>query len=269
VKMFFGFSKKIRNRNRNNNRNRKKNRTGKKYRKHYDSNNSNIKFEIEEIDTPPESVRKTNVHTVKTNSLTPVIFSNDASSDRNKIVSVPGTKNSNATRNTRSATDRYKKTRKIQMRTPTPYRYTYRDTKSASSILNTDSPVRHINSNGDIILFFMDMLTTVKLYHWKTLSYATHKATDELYEDLNKYVDEFVEVLIGHKGGIRINLPRTTVKLHDCSSPNEFKRKINGYKNTLIGLTSRFNNTTDNALLNIRDEIISALDKSLYVMSFK
>lgn len=265
--MFFGFSKKLRNRNRkrNNNRNRKKNRTGKKYKKHYDSNNSNIKFEIEEIDTPPDSVRKTNVRTIKTNSLSPVIFSNDARSDRNKIVSV--TENSNTNRDTRTASTRYNKTRKIQMRTPTPYRYTYVSANRDSS--TNVSKVRHVNSNGDIILFFMDMLTTVKLYHWKTLSYATHKATDELYEDLNKYVDEFVEVLIGHKGGIRINLPRTTVKLHDCSSLNDFKHKINGYKNTLMGLTSRFNNTTDNALLNIRDEIIAALDKSLYVMSFK
>ncbi len=40
--MFFGFSKKIRNRNRkrNNNRNRKKNRTGKKYRKYYAEHSS-------------------------------------------------------------------------------------------------------------------------------------------------------------------------------------------------------------------------------------
>jgi hypothetical protein len=30
-----------------------------------------------------------------------------------------------------------------------------------------------------IVPTFLHMLNTVKLYHWKTLSFATHKATDE------------------------------------------------------------------------------------------
>jgi DNA-binding ferritin-like protein len=113
------------------------------------------------------------------------------------------------------------------------------------------------------------MLTTVKLYHWKTMNYATHKATDELYDDLNKYVDEFVEVLLGHKGGVRAKLPRTQVTLHDCNSIEEFKKKIDGYKNVLIGFTSRFDGKKNSDLLNIRDEILATLNKSLYVMSFK
>ena len=37
----------------------------------------------------------------------------------------------------------------------------------------------------------------VKLYHWKTRSYAQHQATDELYLKLNKHIDSFVEVLLG------------------------------------------------------------------------
>ena len=115
----------------------------------------------------------------------------------------------------------------------------------------------------------MDMLTTVKLYHWKTFNYATHKATDELYEDLNKYVDEFVEVMIGHKGGVRASLPRSNVKIHDCNSPDEFKRKIEEYKRVLIGFTSRFDGTKNSDLLNIRDEILASLNKTVYLLSFK
>ena len=29
---------------------------------------------------------------------------------------------------------------------------------------------------------FFEMTNTIKLYHWKTTSYAEHKATDELHE---------------------------------------------------------------------------------------
>ena len=51
------------------------------------------------------------------------------------------------------------------------------------------------------------MLNVVKIYHWKTFSYATHKATDELYEELNENIDKFVEVLLG-KCKERANLPK-------------------------------------------------------------
>ena len=46
----------------------------------------------------------------------------------------------------------------------------------------------------NITKVFLEMLNTVKLYHWKTYSYATHEATDKLYKELNEYIDEFIEV---------------------------------------------------------------------------
>jgi len=33
----------------------------------------------------------------------------------------------------------------------------------------------------------LQMLMTVKLYHWNTLSFSTHKATDELYGSLHPW----------------------------------------------------------------------------------
>ena len=49
----------------------------------------------------------------------------------------------------------------------------------------------------EITIVFMEILMIVKLYHWKTHSYATHKATDELYSKLNDNIDHFIEVLLG------------------------------------------------------------------------
>ena len=48
-----------------------------------------------------------------------------------------------------------------------------------------------------VVNTFIEMINLVKLYHWKTKSYAKHQATDELFEKLNKHTDQFVEVLIG------------------------------------------------------------------------
>jgi hypothetical protein len=36
-----------------------------------------------------------------------------------------------------------------------------------------------------ITVVFLEMLMMIKLFHWKTHSYATHKATDQLYDSLN------------------------------------------------------------------------------------
>ena len=41
------------------------------------------------------------------------------------------------------------------------------------------------NFQEEITCKFLEMLIMVKLYHWKTYSYAQHKATDELYTNLN------------------------------------------------------------------------------------
>lgn len=256
--MFFGFSRKFRNRNKNRNRNRKKKfTTRKKGNSSNSNNNNNVKFKIEEIDTPPSQSRSrrrpssNRVKVIETESNSPIILSDTRSHSLS-----------------RSRSQRSIKKRDIQMRTPTPYHHSTPTPISVVSVSKSTQP-KSLNSSGDIILFFMDMLTTVKLYHWKTMNYATHKATDELYDDLNKYVDEFVEVLLGYKGGVRAKLPRTQVTLHDCNSIEEFKKKIDGYKNVLIGFTSRFDGKKNSDLLNIRDEILATLNKSLYVMSFK
>ena len=58
-----------------------------------------------------------------------------------------------------------------------------------------------------IVTFFLQMLNTIKLYHWKTTSFAQHKATDELYSILNKNIDSFIEIMLG-KTGNRINMPK-------------------------------------------------------------
>jgi DNA-binding ferritin-like protein len=42
----------------------------------------------------------------------------------------------------------------------------------------------------EIAVTFLEMLMMVKLFHWKTHSYATHKATDGLYDDLNEHIDK-------------------------------------------------------------------------------
>jgi len=131
----------------------------------------------------------------------------------------------------------------------------------------------------DIVLKFMEMLTTVKIHHWKTRSYATHKATDELYEDLNKYIDEFVEVMLGKDHSSETNRRVSmicrgssegscVVRVFDCSDQDSFVKKIEEYKSFLIGLNKKIDGERSSDLLNIRDEILATLNKTTYLLTF-
>ena len=122
-----------------------------------------------------------------------------------------------------------------------------------------------------ITIVFLEMLMMVKLFHWKTHSYATHKATDELYTSLNEHIDTFIEVLLG-KTGSRIDLMRNkTIKLMDLNSQEQLKSKIMSLKGYLVGLDNNnaLKTMSNSDLFNIRDEILGDLNKFLYLLTFK
>jgi hypothetical protein len=123
----------------------------------------------------------------------------------------------------------------------------------------------------EITLIFFEMLLMVKLFHWKTYSYATHKATDELYDKLNDDIDKFIEVLLG-KTGTRIDLMgQKNIPLIDLNSPEQLKSKIDSFKSYLVGLTNNkaISLMSNTDLLNIRDEILSDMNQFLYLLTFK
>jgi DNA-binding ferritin-like protein len=122
-----------------------------------------------------------------------------------------------------------------------------------------------------IVLQFLQMLNTVKLYHWKTSSYATHKATDELYSELNESIDKFVEILLG-KFGDRVNLTSVkSIPLHDLSTQEQFVKEITHYKGFLVSLdtNSTMKSMSNSDLYNIRDEILGHFNQLLYLLTFK
>ena len=149
------------------------------------------------------------------------------------------------------------------MRKKSSYSSTRKNFNSSSNKMN--------QFEKEITIKFLEMLMMVKLYHWKTTSYATHKATDELYSSLNEHIDKFIEVLLG-KAGNRIGLiSNKSFSLGDVDSQGKLKQRIMTFKSYLVGLN---NNKTiglmsNSDLLNIRDEILGDLNQFLYLLTFK
>jgi len=126
-------------------------------------------------------------------------------------------------------------------------------------------------SQQKIVTMFLQMLNTVKLYHWKTKSHSEHKATDDLYSDLNKNIDKFVEIMLGKTGG-RVNLTeQKTLPLLDYTNVNDFTKEVNKYKEFLISMNKDdgLNITNNSDLLNVRDEILGNLNQFTYLLTFK
>ena len=115
------------------------------------------------------------------------------------------------------------------------------------------------------------MLLLIKLFHWKTHSYATHKATDTLYEELNGHMDRFMEILLG-KSGVRMNFKnKNSIRLIDLDSQEKLEVQINQFKSYLVGLTENkyMKLMTNTDLLNIRDEILGDMNQFIYLLSLK
>jgi DNA-binding ferritin-like protein len=124
-------------------------------------------------------------------------------------------------------------------------------------------------SENEIVLKFIQMLNIIKIYHWKTLSYPQHKATDELYESFNGRMDEFVETMLG-KTGKRFNLSSVKhIPFYDYTNVTKFKQCIETFKIYLVNMSNAayFKNPANSDLLNIRDEILGDLNKFTYLLT--
>lgn len=128
-----------------------------------------------------------------------------------------------------------------------------------------------VDFQKQITVVFLEILLLIKLYHWKTHSYSTHKATDSLYSKLNENMDSFMEILLG-KTGIRIDLTsHKNIRLIDLTSKDSLKREIEAFKGYLISLNDNkaMKSMSNTDLFNIRDTILGDMNQFLYLLSFK
>jgi hypothetical protein len=113
------------------------------------------------------------------------------------------------------------------------------------------------NNSTSIVLIFLEFLNVVKMYHWNTRSYAEHKATDELYGELGKNIDHFVEIMLGDK-----RLPTMKTKIVIVNTNREvFLGKVNKFKSFLLKIKMAPD------LMNVRDELLSNVDQFIYLLS--
>ena len=122
-----------------------------------------------------------------------------------------------------------------------------------------------------LIKKMLELLTLLRLYHWNTLSYATHKATGDLYDGLSDKVDEYVETMIGKSDSkYRINMSNyKRLVIHGVSNNSEMEKTIKTFISQLVYFHSHLPQTFYSDINNIKDEIVGSLNKYLYLLSLK
>lgn len=118
--------------------------------------------------------------------------------------------------------------------------------------------------------FFFNMREQIKLYHWQTMAYSRHVATDMVLEKLDKNIDRFVEVYIGKYGRPRLANGTNTVKLINMSdqTARRFVESCIKYlvEDLLIDSAKR---PADSDLTTIRDEMLADLNQLLYLFTLR
>lgn len=117
---------------------------------------------------------------------------------------------------------------------------------------------------SSLLTFFYELQINIKTFHWMTTSYAKHKATGKLYENLEDKIDKFIEIYIGRHG--RGNVKQESIILKNMSDTEI----IDYLKKSVSYLEKDFNLLIPNTnidLINIKDEIIADINLTLYLMT--
>lgn len=121
--------------------------------------------------------------------------------------------------------------------------------------------------SGPDIHFFFTMREQIKLYHWQTLSFSRHKATDATLEKLDELIDSFVEVYMGKHGRPRLTGRTNTVQLQNLNDKSIVRFIAGCIHYIATVLTKSLHPARDTDLLNIRDEMLAELNQLQYLFS--
>ena len=109
--------------------------------------------------------------------------------------------------------------------------------------------------------YFLGILAQVKMFHWATTSYATHKALDDFHGSLSGLVDSFVEVYIGRFK--RQPLKVFKISMEATTDTSKLIQFLEAERETIRKMHSSLSKSTE--LQNILDEMMSEFNRTIYL----
>lgn len=145
---------------------------------------------------------------------------------------------------------------------------TYEDDGKYDS--SEDNPLNKLMPKGaskgyggskSFIAKLMECQQSLAVLHWKTTSYAEHKALGKAYESLADQIDGFVESFIGIKGREVLN------GIITLSIMNDVKSVLMAVENVLRKDIPSAVGEKETSLLNLRDEMLDLVQHTRYLLT--
>ena len=130
-------------------------------------------------------------------------------------------------------------------------------------------PTTKTNIGSEIAILLLETKNQLKVFHWQTTNFSTHKTLDKLFTLLTAHNDKWVETFMGKYGRIRLNEKNNSLQLinleHLNISIGEYLDYIS--KQILEYREQHFSNSLDSDLSNIMDEIIADINRARYLLT--
>ena len=117
----------------------------------------------------------------------------------------------------------------------------------------------------EIILKLVQIQTQFKFLHWQTSSYSKHKAYGKIYDTLGDLIDTFVESMMGKYGRPQFE-SEFSIMFQDISYIS-IQKFMDGLTEFLVAITDELDSKYDTDLLNLKDEMLSEINKLKYLLT--
>lgn len=119
---------------------------------------------------------------------------------------------------------------------------------------------------NNILEHLVHHVNQVRLYHWKTKLFPRHKATDKYIQIIDPIIDNIIESLQG--GREKRITDSFTIKYKSVTDSNA-SDMLKEHKVWLISEFPKHVRKDETDILNLRDELLAAINRLLYLFTLK
>jgi hypothetical protein len=119
----------------------------------------------------------------------------------------------------------------------------------------------------EIILKIVQIQNQFRFLHWQTFGDAKHRAYGEIYDALGDLIDTFTEAMMGKYGRPEFE-SEFSIMFQDIKVMN-VQNFLDGITEFLVGMTDQLDSRYDTDLLNLRDEMLTEINKLKYLLTLK
>jgi hypothetical protein len=119
----------------------------------------------------------------------------------------------------------------------------------------------------ELILKLVQVQVQFKFMHWQTMGDAKHRAYGDIYDTLGDLIDSFTEAMMGKYGRPEFE-SEFSIMFQDLSSLS-IQNFLDGITDFLVSFTEQLDSKYDTDLLNLRDEMLAAINKLKYLLTLK